>query len=200
MGRPKNTAHRRAQIVDALGRLLVQVGYEKATVQAIAAEAGLSSPGLVHYHFPNKQAILMALMGHVGAEIEARLQIPPLPSGVEGLEAALHRLLDLDEGAAALARLWSALGAEAALPGPIQGAYQAALSGLTAQLAALITQALDGAERPPQATPEAVAGALIATIEGAFHLHRAAPDTLPAGQMGALTCQMARGLLVEILP
>ena len=67
-------------------------------------------------------------------------------------------------------------------------------------LLAIARQALDGAERPPQATPEAVAGALIATIEGAFHLHRAAPDTLPAGQMGALICQMARGLLVEILP
>ena len=51
---------RRAQIVDGLMRVLPEHGYERASVARIAKAAGLS-PGLVHHHFENKQAILLAL-------------------------------------------------------------------------------------------------------------------------------------------
>ena len=42
--------------------MIARHGYEKATIQAIAAQAGLA-PGLIHYHFKNKQEILVSLIG-----------------------------------------------------------------------------------------------------------------------------------------
>ena len=58
MPRPSNTDARREQIVLGLQRVMAERGYEKATVSAIAQAAGLT-PGLVHYHFKNKQEMLL---------------------------------------------------------------------------------------------------------------------------------------------
>ena len=61
MPRTPNTAVRRRQIVDGLCRVMAREGYGHATVQAIAAEAGLA-PGLIHYHFADKREILVELV------------------------------------------------------------------------------------------------------------------------------------------
>src|SRR4051812_43963566 len=48
------------QILLAAGVVFARVGYERATTNAIAAEAGIS-PGSLYQFFPNKEAIAGAL-------------------------------------------------------------------------------------------------------------------------------------------
>jgi AcrR family transcriptional regulator len=58
-------AARRKQIVAAAIETIAELGYAKASFVQIAKRAGLSSPGLISYHFANKDD----LIGQVVAEI-----------------------------------------------------------------------------------------------------------------------------------
>ena len=69
----RNTSERRAEIVDALLRVMADQGWAKATIARIAREAGLT-PGLLHYHFQSKQEILLELVHRIESEHEARIQ------------------------------------------------------------------------------------------------------------------------------
>ncbi|MEV6281793.1 TetR family transcriptional regulator [Kribbella sp. NPDC051770] len=59
---------RRAQIVAAAIEVIARDGASQASFKVIAQEAGLSSTGLISYHFANKQE----LIEEVGQEILAR--------------------------------------------------------------------------------------------------------------------------------
>jgi TetR/AcrR family transcriptional regulator, fatty acid metabolism regulator protein len=52
---------RRAQIVEAAVRVIAREGLSKASFGRIAAEAGLSSPGMISYHFADKDELLTVL-------------------------------------------------------------------------------------------------------------------------------------------
>ena len=60
----KKTDERRSEIVVALLNVMADQGYAKATVNKIATEAGLTA-GLIHYHFKNKQEILLELLDRI---------------------------------------------------------------------------------------------------------------------------------------
>jgi AcrR family transcriptional regulator len=60
-------AARRKQIVAAAIETIAELGYARASFAQIAKRAGLSSPGLISYHFANKDD----LIGQVVAEIYA---------------------------------------------------------------------------------------------------------------------------------
>lgn len=59
---------RRAQIVDAAIATLAELGYGSTSFKRIAARAGLSSTGLISYHFRGKQE----LVDEVYAEVHRR--------------------------------------------------------------------------------------------------------------------------------
>ena len=52
---------RRAEIVKAAVRVFSQSGYQNAAIATIAAEVGLTLPGLLHY-FPSKTDLLLAVL------------------------------------------------------------------------------------------------------------------------------------------
>ena len=60
-------AARRKQIVAAAIETIAELGYARASFAQIARRAGLSSPGLISYHFANKDD----LIGQVVAEVYA---------------------------------------------------------------------------------------------------------------------------------
>lgn len=60
---------RREQIVRATLRALARHGYAGLTMQRLAREAGVT-PGILHYYFPNKRAILVAALEAVMADLE----------------------------------------------------------------------------------------------------------------------------------
>ncbi|MEZ4725609.1 MAG: TetR family transcriptional regulator [Caldilineaceae bacterium] len=63
MNQKRSAAETRELIFDACGRILRREGLTRLTLEAVAAEAGLSKGGLL-YHFPSKLALIEALFQH----------------------------------------------------------------------------------------------------------------------------------------
>src|SRR6202045_1064442 len=64
------SSRRLASFLDAAAELFVEVGYEAATMTAIAERSG-SSIGALYNYFPDKQAIALTLVNQYGQELEA---------------------------------------------------------------------------------------------------------------------------------
>ncbi|WP_171167816.1 TetR/AcrR family transcriptional regulator [Streptomyces sp. I05A-00742] len=58
-------AARRAQIVDAAIEVIAEVGYAKASFTKIARQAGLSSTGMISYHFAGKDDLMREVVAEV---------------------------------------------------------------------------------------------------------------------------------------
>ncbi|MEU3355755.1 TetR/AcrR family transcriptional regulator [Streptomyces sp. NPDC037389] len=58
-------AARRAQIVEAAIEVIAEVGYAKATFTRIAKRAGLSSTGMISYHFAGKGDLMREVVAEV---------------------------------------------------------------------------------------------------------------------------------------
>lgn len=109
MGRPSNREARRAEILAAFTRVLADHGYAGATVAAVATEAEVA-PGLIHYHFADKEDLLASLLSDLVGRFRARVrdgEPDPLLAYVDGA-------LKLDERAdITAARCWVGLFSEA---------------------------------------------------------------------------------------
>jgi AcrR family transcriptional regulator len=66
----KRSERRLAAFLDAAAALFAEVGYEAATMTAIA-ERSASSIGALYNYFPDKQAIALTLVNQYGQELEA---------------------------------------------------------------------------------------------------------------------------------
>lgn len=62
----------RDRILDALEQLLLSTGSAQVTLDAVAAEAGVSKGGLL-YHFPSKDALLLGLVSRLGERADKQL-------------------------------------------------------------------------------------------------------------------------------
>lgn len=182
MARTSNTEARRAEIAGAMLAVIARHGYEKATIQAIAAHAGLA-PGLIHYHFKNKQEILVSLVGTMAQAAHARYlavlgdQVEPLPR----LRAYLHARLGLGEGAAPdIVAAWVMIGAEAVRQPEVRTVYRQMIADELALLTTLLTDCLRERGRDARVATTLAAG-LAAMIEGAYQLSSAAAEAMPRG-------------------
>src|SRR5688572_29786940 len=82
---------RRAQIVEATVRVIAHEGLSKASFGRIAAEAGLSSPGMISYHFADKDELLTVLCDAIldGCVTEIEEAVAAAAGPVEGFAAYL---------------------------------------------------------------------------------------------------------------
>jgi AcrR family transcriptional regulator len=105
---------RHQRILDAATQVFSTKGYHGTLVDEIAAEADTSKGG-VYFHFPNKQAIFLALLDRLAhllrERVEAAVQTETDP--VRRAERALHVVLETFGSHRRLARLFlvEALGA-----------------------------------------------------------------------------------------
>lgn len=60
---------RRAQIIAAAIETIVELGYPRASFTQIARRAGLSSTGLISYHFANKKELDTAIVNEIYARL-----------------------------------------------------------------------------------------------------------------------------------
>lgn len=86
---PKGDA-RRQKILDAAQKLFSEGGYHTASLADIAAEAGISQPGLLH-HFPSKSDLLLAVLRDRD-EQSWRLEGNSELTGIDYLNGYLHVL------------------------------------------------------------------------------------------------------------
>ena len=197
MGRPSNTAERRAQIVHALARVMVQKGYGGATIAAIAAEAKLA-PGLVHYHFTSKRAVLVALVEQLSATVAARYEARRAHAGSDArlaLHAMIDAYLELGPGAdTAAVGAWGAIGAEALRDAEVRRLYRRSLALTLHELRRLMRAARRAAGHASRGGAAAAAAILVA-IEGALHIGSLAPGVLPRGASAPMTRRLADSLI-----
>jgi AcrR family transcriptional regulator len=105
---------RHERILDAATRVFSQKGYHGTLVDEIALEAETSKGG-VYFHFPNKQAIFLALLDRLADLLRASVEtaVAGQRDPIDRAEAALKVVLDTFASHRRLARLFmvDALGA-----------------------------------------------------------------------------------------
>ena len=196
MARPSNTEERRRQIVDGLLTVMAERGYAAASVASVAEAAGLAA-GLVHYHFENKQEILLALVDTLGARARARRDalVKHARTARTRLFAAIDALLAPGDGADARAvACWVAIGAEAVRQPEVRKQYERLVRTGVHELEALLRDVLRSEGRSTAKAAVAAAG-LMAAVEGCFRLAAAAPNVIAAGSAAGLVRAMAVGLI-----
>ena len=197
MPRPSNTEQRRSEIADGLLSVMAEQGYERASVAAIARAAGLA-PGLVHYHFDNKEAILLAVIARLRARLDDRYRARLDAAGDDPFERLMalvdaHVALGPDADPRAVTA-WVVIGGEAVSQPAVRALYAEFVQERLAELRRLAAACLRAQGRAVRdAAP--IAAAILSAIEGAFQLAAAAPDALPAGFAAPALRKMIRGLL-----
>ncbi|HEY1296312.1 MAG TPA: TetR/AcrR family transcriptional regulator [Chloroflexota bacterium] len=131
---------RHQRILDAATHVFSTKGYHGTLVDEIAAEADTSKGG-VYFHFPNKQAIFLALLDRLADILRERVEaaVAQQDDPLARAEAALHVVLETFGSHRRLARLFlvEALGA-----GP---EFNARMIRIRADFADLIRLHLDDA-------------------------------------------------------
>src|SRR6266545_3052310 len=146
MARPSNTEERQAQITGALMKVMAKRGYDGASIADIAKAAHLT-PGLVHYHFKNKQQILLAalrgLVARHDSKLEARLgKAGGDPAAEVAAFIDFHLGLGADADPEALA-CWILLSGEALREPKVRVEFEKALEGTVARVAEVLTRGIE---------------------------------------------------------
>jgi AcrR family transcriptional regulator len=144
----------RDRLLDAAERVVVEHGALSLTLEAVAAEAGVSKGGLL-YHFPSKDQLAAALVGREVALVDAALE-RAAADGTPGSFTRAYLRLTMGDGTAGESgadplstALLGAAALDPALLDPLREAYarwQARLEedGLPVGDATLVRLAVDG--------------------------------------------------------
>jgi AcrR family transcriptional regulator len=107
---PKQVDHeaRRAELAEALWRLVVRDGIEAASLRRVAAEAGWSAGSLRHYFQTQSQLLAFAMELVVQRVTERVTALVPWPDREESARRTLHEVLPLDAERRAEMQVWLA--------------------------------------------------------------------------------------------
>ncbi len=99
---------RQQRILRAAADVIARRGFRDAAVDEIAREAQTSKGG-VYFHFPGKQAILLALLDHTAGLLRDKVEaaVASQDDPVAKAEAALHELLRVMAKHRSLARVFA---------------------------------------------------------------------------------------------
>lgn len=159
-------------------RAMAKRGYRGAPITAIAREAGLT-PGLVHYYFESKQAILIELLRTIHQTVLDRFEDRVARAGDDAwacLFALSDALLEEDHSqeADAAAACWVCIAAEAVHEPAVRAALCTQLEQLIGRLTLLLRDVLL-AEGRSTGGAESMAAAVAAVVQGVHQLDAAAP-------------------------
>lgn len=185
----------RARIVEAAARVLAERGYEAATIKEIARTAGVA-PGLVHYYFADKDALLVAVLKDAATRHiaeTARLGAERTPRAV--LEAALdtrRRRVGDEPGWYRLRYELFALGLRN--PGILPGVADLLADGRAGISEVLRHITPNGTLVPGEPASEATAAVFLAAVDG-LGLQRLADPTFDLDAAYAVLARLAATLL-----
>jgi AcrR family transcriptional regulator len=105
---PEAHARRRAQLVEAVFRIVRRDGIEHVSVRKVAREAGLSMGSLRHY-FATQAELLAFSLGEVERRFRSRLtELDPAAPPRKVLEQVLHQLVPLTPESRVEHEIWFA--------------------------------------------------------------------------------------------
>lgn len=196
MTRRSNSEQRRTEVVAAMMKVIAIRGYEKATIQEIAKQAGLTA-GLIHYHFRDKREILIALAKHLSDYVYGRYlklaETAKTPE--ERFRAYLEARLGFGKGASTDAvAAWVVIGSEAIRDSEINRVYQEAIASELKLIRELLS-AYFAEHKRSQKNLAQLAGAVMSLVEGAFQLSRAAGESMPRNYASESAFQLVERFL-----
>jgi TetR/AcrR family transcriptional repressor of bet genes len=180
MARPSNTEQRKKEIVMALLRVMSERGYEKASIQAIAKEAGLSA-GLLHYHFKSKQEILLALVQWITSSANERLNKmnEGLTDPWEKLTAFINARLANDKSALPEeVSAWVVIAGESVRQPEVKALYMELIDEQLKMLKQLISDIWEGKSMRSKEVIH-LSAIILSAMEGAFQLSATATEVMP---------------------
>ncbi|NUP32885.1 MAG: TetR family transcriptional regulator [Streptomycetaceae bacterium] len=174
-------AERRREVMEAVFRVVARGGMQQATLQKVAAEAGLAV-GSVRHYFASHRELLTAAAGEmvhrVDARVRARLeQLGPDADPGQVVEEIAGQFLPLDTARADETAVWLEF-AVAARTDPALGSFAAELHDGLRTVAGHLLQRLDVAD--PVATEHLAAVLDGLALNAALHPERLGPDTMLA--------------------
>ena len=196
--RPSNTIARKKQIIYSLMSVMATRGYDGASISEIARSAGLTK-GLIHYHFKNKQEILIALLQELGTEHQKILDgtlSEKAKSPVDQMAAFID--FHLSTGTTSnpeVLQCWIVISAEALRQTEIKHEYNKILTQIANLLISIIERGISQKEFYCT-SPEIAASAILATIQGYYLLASSSRELIPRGSAAQATKQMATGILI----
>lgn len=198
MGRPSNTNERKQEIATALLRVMAKQGYEKASIQAIAKEAGLAS-GLIHYHFKTKQEILLSAVNWIVASAEERLvklQEEKLTAWEQLVAFVNARLATGDSQLPEVVSAWVVIAAESIRQPEVRDIYQGLIKTQLDVLASLLVDVWEEKDAVDEDVTHLTA-IVMAAIEGAFQLSVTAPKAMPKNYAANAVIKLIEGQIKD---
>lgn len=200
MGRREdNKADKHERLLAAALRAFREEGFAVASVERIAADAGVAR-GTFYLYFRDKEAIFAALVARVFEPVDAHLRaIRAALAGAPDRAATVPVYAALGAGLAGIfaeeAEVVRIVYAEARAPGPAGDAVRAGLAAAVAHTEGILADAVDkGMLRPHD--PHVVALAIVGGVERLVEAALAGDGRLdPARVPAEVTALFQRGLL-----
>lgn len=166
---PKIIDHdqRRREIVEVAKKLIIEGGFEAATMRSIVTAAGFANGALKHY-FPSKDSIVAATFESVLEETAQRMgALDPALSPVAGLRGVVEAAIPLDPHRIASARVLLALWEHSVANPDLARRYRELLDDWRGQLKERIATARARGETPNAPVVEVLADEIISVTIGA---------------------------------
>ncbi|WP_437678948.1 TetR family transcriptional regulator [Sorangium sp. So ce131] len=196
----EEAAATREQILDAALLVFGRKGYSAATLQDVAAEAGLTR-GAVYWHFKGKVELYTALLAERFARANREVfaeALSPRYSPLEAIERLLARSLEVleeDEGYRAVLSLTLF---KTELTPELEAGFQqkiAAVRGLVDVVVDLVRKGIKAGQIDRAVDPRAAALAAVSLVNGATALYLMDPTVLePRTTMRRMVATYLRGL------
>ncbi|MEV4510490.1 TetR/AcrR family transcriptional regulator [Dactylosporangium sp. NPDC049525] len=153
-------AERRRQIITAATRLVAERGFWGLSMQDVAADCGLTVPGLLH-HVGSKDGLLIAILEHRDAE-DVRALDTLLDGTAPTLPELCTALVRRNAAQPEIVRLFAVLQAESLAPDhPAHDYFVARQQRILEELTALAALSKDATDEP-----ETLARRVIALMDG----------------------------------
>lgn len=139
-------------------------GYRGASLRDIAARCGISHPGLL-YHFPTKEALLLAVLGHRD-EVDRAEQASADDAGIDMLRRFV-RSAHVNQSRPGIVELFVVVSAEStAADHPAHDFFRVRYARLVAEVAQAYVTMRDAGQLAEGVDPKVAAQQLIALMDG----------------------------------
>ncbi|WP_210245266.1 TetR/AcrR family transcriptional regulator [Martelella alba] len=155
---------RRAEIVAAAVEIFSREGYRGASIASVAAQVGLTLPGLLHY-FPSKVDLLLEVLAWRDRQSERSFD-----PDVVHWQALLDQLLAANRANAGIPdmiRVFSVLNAEGLSEDhPAHDWFRGRFDRITRMMAGAFARGIEAGEVRPDCDPEGLAVEIVAVMDG----------------------------------